>query len=53
MVGDADTDIAAARAAGVTAVRIAPVLDERADFTAPDLAAAADWIVTREVGANS
>jgi D-glycero-D-manno-heptose 1,7-bisphosphate phosphatase len=47
MVGDAESDIAAGRAAGVTAIRIAPVPDERADFTAPDLAAAADWILAR------
>jgi D-glycero-D-manno-heptose 1,7-bisphosphate phosphatase len=53
MVGDSDSDIEAARASGVIAVRIGGERDPRAAFTAPDLAHAAQWMASRGSGLES
>lgn len=53
MVGDKASDVACGRTAGCRTVRIAKTppptaADPTADFTAPDLAAAVDWILAPE-----
>ncbi len=57
MVGDKASDVACAHNAGCRAVRIAAapprVDDPAADFVAPDLASAADWILRVAAGGSS
>ncbi|MCC6353792.1 MAG: HAD family hydrolase [Verrucomicrobiae bacterium] len=52
MIGDKASDVACGRAAGCRTVRITtvppPPTDPLADFTAPDLKAATDWILAPE-----